>query len=392
MVKPFQFARLPKILFKNGSITELPDHILNYGHLIVLVTGKSSFINSMQAERLLKDLKRKNIEFLPVKIHGEPTPDDIDSVVKSFHKENIDLVVGIGGGSVLDAGKAISAMIHKQESVLRYLEGVGDIEHPGTRLPYIAIPTTSGTGSEATKNAVISKTGKNGFKKSLRHDNFVPDLAVIDPELTINCPPDITATSGMDCFTQLTEAFLSDKASEYTDALAMEGLKAIKLSLTRCCFDGRDIEARSGMSFAALTSGICLTNAGLGIVHGFASSVGSLFDIPHGLVCGTLMAKSNEINVRELRKTTGRHAALQKYSMLGQIFLEERGSGDDFYIDGFLHYLHKLTLDLGLPGFKKYGVEEKDIAPICSRTDKKNNPVKLGTDDLGEIIRSRLQY
>ena len=257
----------------------------------------------------------KNIEYKLISIPGEPSPEDIDNAVKSLDNEGIDLVVGIGGGSVLDAGKAISAMMHKPESVVRFLEGVGDMEHPGTKLPYIAIPTTSGTGSEATKNAVISKIGINGFKKSLRHDNLVPEIALIDPELTLNCPPEITAASGMDCFTQLTEAYLSDKSNEYTDALAMEGLKAIKLSLKRCCADGQDIEARTGMSFAALTSGICLANAGLGVVHGFASSVGGMYNIPHGLVCGTLMAKSNEINVRELRKNPGNHDCLK------QIFL-----------------------------------------------------------------------
>jgi alcohol dehydrogenase class IV len=281
-------------------------------------------------------------------------------------------------------------MIHKTESVVRFLEGVGDMEHPGTKVPYIAMPTTSGTGSEATKNAVISEVGLNGFKKSLRHDNFVPDLAIIDPELTLNCPPDITASSGMDCFTQLIEAYLSDKSNEYTDALALEGLKAIKLSLTRCCSDGQDAEARAGMSFAALTSGICLANAGLGVVHGFASSVGGLYKIPHGLVCGTLMAKSNEVTVRELRRKPGDGVALRKYSMLGQLFLDVKGKKDDYYIDGFVTYTHDLTDDLRLPGLKRYGVDEKDILSICKLTENKNNPLKLNPENMAEIIISRL--
>ncbi len=390
MVKPFQFARVPRIIFRAGSIAALPDHIKSYGSKIALVTGKSSFINSTHAERLLSELERRKTEYHLVSIHGEPSPDDIDMAVRSLNDKGIELVVGIGGGSVLDAGKAISAMLNIPESVIRFLEGVGDLEHPGTKIPFIAIPTTSGTGSEATKNAVISRIGAEGFKKSLRHDNFVPDLALVDPELTIDCPPDITAASAMDCFTQLTEAYLSDKSTEYTDALALEGLKAVKHSLVRCCADGQDIEARTGMSFAALTSGICLANAGLGVVHGFASSVGGLFEIPHGLVCGTLMAKSNEVNVRELRKKPEGKAALSKYSTLGKLFLDENGKDDDYYIDGFIGYLHRLTQHLGLPGLGKYGIGEKDISSICAITENKNNPVKLVQKDLEEIIRERL--
>ena len=389
MVKPFQFARVPKILFGNGIITDLPHYVKIYSDNIALITGKSSFFNSNQAERLLFDLTREKIGFKLISIPGEPSPDDIDMSVKSLNNEGIGLVVGIGGGSVLDAGKAISAMMYKPVSVERFLEGVGNMEHPGTKLPFIAIPTTSGTGSEATKNAVISKIGNNGYKKSLRHDNLVPDIALIDPDLTLNCPPEITAASGMDCFTQLTEAYLSDKSNEYTDALAMEGLKAIKLSLTRCCRDGKDIEARTSMSFAALTSGICLANAGLGVVHGFASSLGGRYNIPHGLVCGTLMAKSNEVNVRELRKKPDNMAALNKYSLLGQLFLDEKGKDDDFYIDGFIGYLHELTIKLGLPGLRKYGILEKDIYSLCAITENKNNPVKLGSEDLHEILSAR---
>jgi alcohol dehydrogenase class IV len=290
---------------------------------------------------------------------------------------------------VIDAGKAISAMISKPESVIEFLEGIGNLEHPGTKIPFIAIPTTSGTGSEATKNAVISKIGVNGFKRSLRHDNLVPDIALVDPGLTLHCPQVITATSGMDCFTQLIEAFLSDKSNNYTDALAMEGLKAIKKSLVRCFNDGLDIEARTGMSFAALTSGICIANAGLGVVHGFASSIGGRYNIPHGLVCGTLMAKSNEINVKALRKISNNHFALRKYELLGHLFLDVKEKSEDYYIDGFINYLFNVTYDLKLPGLKNYGLEERDLALICSNTECKNNPLMLSSDDLMEILAAR---
>ncbi len=361
-----------------------------YGRKIILVTGKNSFLNSRQAEKLFHDFEKSGTGYHVLSVPGEPSPDIIDKAVRKFNNEDINLVIGIGGGSVLDAGKAISAMLYRSESVVEFLEGVGNKEHPGTKLPFIAVPTTSGTGSEATKNAVISQTGINGFKRSLRHDNFVPDIALIDPELTLLCPKDITASSGMDCFTQLTEAYLSENSSEYTDALAMEGLKAIKTSLIKSYTNNDDIGARAGMSFAALTSGICLANAGLGVVHGFASTVGGMYDIPHGFICGTLMAPSNEINVRELRKKSTNPAALKKYALLGKLFLDENGKSDNYYNDGFIQYLHRIANDLHLTSFKKYGLEEKDIELICTKTEIKNNPVKLAVEDLSEIILKRL--
>lgn len=391
MVKPFQFSRLPKIYFKNGNTSELPTMALKYGSRIIVVTGVNSFLKSYQAEKLFSDFKKKKIDYHFIKVPGEPTPELIDDAVKTFKNHDISLVIGIGGGSSIDTGKAISAMMNRPESIVEYLEGVGKKEHPGTKLPYIAVPTTSGTGSEATKNAVISKVGKDGFKRSLRHDNFVPDIALVDPELTLNCPKNITAASGMDCFTQLTEAFLSDNSNEYTDALAFEGLKAIKKSLRRSYQDGNDKEARTGMSFAALTSGICLANAGLGVVHGFASSIGGMYNIPHGLICGTLMAKSNEINVRELRNSRSNARALKKYSLLGKLFSEEDGKTEDYYIDGFIQYIHKLSNELDLTKFQSYVIEEKDIEAICLKTELKNNPVVLSSENLLEIIISAIK-
>jgi alcohol dehydrogenase class IV len=390
MVKPFLFARIPKIIFKTGGIADLPGIISSYGNKIILVTGQNSFLASGQASLVFSAFEQRGIEYHLVPIPGEPSPDMIDQAVKLLNEKPVNAIVAIGGGSVLDAGKAISAMLYKTESVVKYLEGVGNEEHPGTKIPYIAIPTTSGTGSEATKNAVISMVGENGFKKSLRHDNFVPDIAVVDPALTVNCPRNITAASGMDCFTQLTEAYLSDKSGEYTDALAIEGLKAIKYSLRQSVLHGDDIGARTGMSFAALTSGICLANAGLGVVHGFASSIGGMYNIPHGLVCGTLMAVSNEVNVRVLRRSDSNQTALKKYAILGELFLDVKGRTEDYYIDGFISYLHGLTYDFQLSGLRKYGVEEKDVEIICSKTEIKNNPVKLAVEDLAEIVLKRL--
>jgi alcohol dehydrogenase class IV len=389
MIKPFQFARLPKIFFGNGKISELPGIVRTFGKSTVLVTGKHSFLESFHAQILLSQLDAAGIGYEILTISKEPTVEMIDQAVSRFKDTPVDAVVGIGGGSVLDAGKAISAMLFKTESVEDFLEGVGTRDHPGTKVPFIAVPTTSGTGSEATKNAVISRTGVNGFKKSLRHDHFVPDVAIVDPALTMECPVEITVACGMDGFVQLTEAYLSTGANPFTDALAMEGLKAIKTSLVKCVRDGSNTEARTGMAFAALTSGICLANAGLGVIHGFASSLGGMVDIPHGVICGSFMAISNEINVRELRKSHRGQGALKKVAELGSLFLDQVGQTDDYYIDGFISTLHQLTLGFKLPGIKQYGVNEIDLEKICSATSVKSNPVQLSHDHLLEIITSR---
>lgn len=380
-------ARIPKIIFRAGAIAELPAIVKSYGKKIILVTGKNSFINSEYGRKLINEFSESGIGFSHIVISGEPSPEVVDKAVNDLSNVEFNLVVGIGGGSVLDAGKAISAMMYKSESLVEFLEEVGTMEHNGSKIPYIAVPTTSGTGSEATKNAVISRTGVNGFKRSLRHDNIVPDVALIDPELTLNCPPEITAASGMDCFTQLTEAYLSGKSNKITDAIALEGIKAIKKSLGRSFNNGSDIEARTGMSFAALCSGICLANAGLGAVHGFATSIGGRFDIPHGIVCGTLMASANDLNVRILRKNDPNAIALKKYASLGKLFNGEIGKSDDFYIDGFIQFLQSLTHELKLKGLKTFGLEEKEIRQICAITEMKNNPVKLSVDDLVEIVQ-----
>jgi len=390
MVKPFNFSRLPAISFGPGKLKLLPNLIVPYGRNIILVTGGSSFVDSPHYQSLVRAFHDAGIMFHHMTVSAEPSPEIIDEAVGWFSGLPVDAVVAVGGGSVVDTGKAVSAMLALKDPVRHYLEGVGTKEHPGTKLPFIAVPTTAGTGSEATKNAVISDVGKDGFKKSLRHDNFVPEVAVIDPELTVSCPGNITTASGMDCFTQLTEAFLSDRANEFTDAFALEGLKAVAKSLVAVVEDGTNLEARSGMSFAALTSGICLANAGLGAVHGFASSAGGMFRIPHGILCGTLMAAANEINVRELRKRNSNPPALRKYASLGRLFIDDGPFPDDHYIDGFIRFLTDITEKLALPGLSEFGIAREDIGSICSRTEIKNNPVKLGREELEEILVSRL--
>ena len=390
MVKSFQFARLPKIYFGSGNISELPGIILCYGKSVLLVTGARSFIDSRRAGRLFDMLGCNGIAFQHVPIRNEPSPGTIDETVLKLMGREPDVVVSIGGGSVIDAGKAISAMLAKTGSVTDYLEVVGTREHPGTKVPFIAVPTTSGTGSEATKNAVISQVGKDGFKRSLRHDNPVPEVAIVDPDLTLDCPPAITAAAAMDCCTRRTEAYLSTKSNEYTDALALEGIKAIKRSLIRSYTHGDDREARADMSFAALTSGICLANAGLGGVHGLAGTIGALYNIPHGVVCGTLMAVANEVTVRELRRVSGGHPGLRKYALLGRIFSDTERRDEEYYTDSFIGYLHGITERLDLPRLAGYGIGTEDLALISAKSDVKNNPADLTAGMLSEILARRV--
>jgi alcohol dehydrogenase class IV len=388
MVSSFSLARLPVVHFGIGKASLLPGLIVPYGRKIILVTGRSSFMKSVNGMQLIDALAGEEISYHHVVVSSEPTPSLIDDTVSNLMHEPVSAVVSIGGGSVIDAGKAISAMLYKKVPLIEYLEVVGTKVHPGSKVPFIALPTTSGTGSEATKNAVITETGINGFKRSIRHDNFVPDIAVVDPLLSFSCPPAITASSGMDCFTQLTEAFLSVKANEYTDSLAISAFMAVKRSLMRCYSHPDDREARSDMSYAAFISGLCLANAGLGAVHGLAGDIGAMYNIPHGLICGTLMAAVNEENVRELRKDIVSQAALKKYAELGKIFSDFGGREEEYYIDSFVEYLYELTDNLKLPKkMDSYGLRQEDVSRIGQMADLKNNPVKLSAENIQEIFK-----
>ena len=382
----FSIASTPQFYFGNGKISVLPATIKKFGSKVLLITGARSFLSSSHGLVLMDKLYDADITIEHFTIEREPTPLMVDTAVTRFSQYAPHVIVAIGGGSVLDAGKAISAMLPLNAPVKDYLEGVGLIQHPGTKVPFIALPTTFGTGSEATKNAVLSETGPRGFKKSLRHDNFVPNVAIVDPILSTGCPPSLTASCGMDAFTQLLESYLSTSANPMTDALAYEGLKHISTSLLTSYYDGENIEAREKMALASYLSGITLANAGLGLVHGFASSVGGHFDVGHGVICSSLMSAANKVTIRKLRADNSNKEAILKYAMIGELFTQEKGMSTDYYIDSFLSLLNNWTIQMNIPTLAECGVLQTDFAKIVEVTGNKNNPVPLNHEEMMEVL------
>lgn len=384
MIKGFNFAVTPQLYFGTGKISILPAAVKAFGSKILLITGAHSFLSAPYGQTLLEQFQSNLLAHYT--IDTEPTPAVIDTAVEKFSAYAPDCVVAIGGGSVLDAGKAISAMLPLNEPVKSYLEGVGTKpSHPGVKIPFIAIPTTSGTGSEATKNAVLSETGENGYKRSLRHNNFVPNLAIVDPSLTVSCPPPTTAASGMDAFTQLLESYLSTASNPLTDAWAREGLKRISNALLTTYKDGVNLEARTDMALASYLSGITLANAGLGLVHGFASSIGGYFEIPHGVICSSLMAAVNKVTVRKLRLNRNPEALI-KYAAIGKIFSGSENKSEEYYTDFLLAVIETWAKEMSIPGLAQFDVRPADFEKIVKKTDNKNNPVALEHDEMMEVL------
>lgn len=395
----FNFTHTPDIYFGPGKIKELPDLIAaEHVNRIVLITGGSSFRGSERWSTLTESLQERRVEMIDFSVRGEPSPDAVDEIVASAVDFSPEAVVSVGGGSVIDTGKAVSAMLpcagggREYPGVQTFLEEIGTEPPGGEKIVFVAVPTTSGTGSEATKNAVISRRGEGGFKKSLRHNNYVPNIALIDPELAASCPADITAASGLDAITQLIEGFVSTKASPITDSFATSGLIAAGRSFSRAVEDGeRDLEARSHMAFAACMSGIVLANAGLGVVHGMAGYLGGKYPVSHGAACGTLLAKSTEVIIEKLFDLEEENnLALLKYGEAAKYV-----SGRDM---GSLEDNCKLLVDLlylwtekyEIPLLHTFGITEKDCREIAEKSGRKNTPVELTGDDCYDICSHRL--
>ncbi len=390
MIDSFQFSSLPKIIFGTGKRNELPTAVKSIGKRVLLLTGSSSIHNSGHGEEILSGLRKAELVLNHEIIAHEPSPSMVDQIVAKYRGEGIQIVVAVGGGSVMDAGKAISAMIPVEGSIKDYLEGVGDRVHTGVKIPFIAMPTTSGTGSEMTKNAVISEVGEMGFKKSLRHDNFIPEIAIIDPEMMLSCPASLTASSGMDAFTQLLESYVSVNANPMTDALALQGLKQIKKYLLRAYLEGEaNIEARAGMALAAMFSGITLAQAGLGLVHGFASPLGGYFHIPHGVACGSLMAPVFAYTIDNLVDHPD-HPAFQKLIIASKVFADFKYKQDMEYLQAFKEKLIHITKLLELPRLSDYGFTKESIPKVVDHTSHKQHPVQLTTEQMTDALLSRM--
>lgn len=395
MIPAFAIAQLPRIVFGDGVRCQLPALIAEYGKSVLLVTGAASFCESLAWGELVEALGARKMVWHHVRVSGEPSPELADRLAQQFRGEGIEVVVGIGGGSVLDAAKAVAGLLDVPNSVMDYLEGVGpELPYQGPAVPFIAVPTTAGTGSEATKNAVLSKQGVDGFKKSFRHDSLIAKVALVDPELLATCPKSLIAADGMDAFTQLLESYVSLRANPFTDALALSGMRAARDSLLPWYREDGDAAAhRCGMAYASLLSGITLAQVGLGSVHGLAAPLGAFFPIPHGVVCGTLVAECSRVNIRCLRERGADSPALAKYAEVGRLLVEDQALGEAEAHAALLRTLADWTERLQLPRLAAYGMKHPDIARVVANSrgsSMKTNPVVLRDDEVAGILERRL--
>jgi alcohol dehydrogenase class IV len=392
-ISPFKLLPMPQLIFGEHALSSLATlSLVIESKAILLVTGHSSFTDTPAYSSLKESLHANGRQIYEVRVSGEPSPALIDSCCKTYRMHPISVVIAIGGGSVLDAGKALSAMLPLTDSVMEYLEGVGTKKHPGLKIPFIAVPTTAGTGSEATANAVLSQIGPAGFKRSLRHDAFVPNVAILDPCLAISCPQQVTAASGLDALTQLMEAYVSTKSSPLTDALALEGIKAIAHSLIPASTtQGHDLGHRGNLAYGAYLSGIVLANAGLGLVHGFASPIGGLFAMPHGIVCGTLQGEVLKTNIHLLKEAgASGHHGLKKYAEISKVLTGSTRDNDLDLCNQLVNFIESLIDRLVLPKLSQFGLTLEDLPQIVAQTEYKNNPVPVTQESMLEILIRRL--
>jgi len=393
---PFSISRLPRISYGSGRINEVPALAATYGRTALLVTGKHSFCSTPRWQSFTQLLESEGMNWLHLTVSGEPSPMLVDQTVKQFRDESVDVVIAIGGGSVLDAAKAIAGLLPHGNSVMDYLEGVGkNVPYQGPSTPFIAVPTTAGTGSEATKNSVLSVQGREGFKKSFRDECLIPEYAVIDPDLLASCPRELVAADGMDALTQLLESYASLKANPFTDALAWSGMAAVKEGFF-AAWEGNEPDAshgRGAMAYAALLSGITLAQVGLGSVHGLASPLGAYFPIPHGVVCGTLVSAATEINIKAMQEREPDNPALAKYAQVGRLLGGQTGIDDAMARSSLTALLAEWSERLQLPRLNGYGITAADFPLIVANSrgsSMQTNPIVLTDAEINAILMQRL--
>jgi len=382
----FEFATATRILFGSGKVHEAIAAAAGLGNRLMVVTGS----NPARIHPLLEEMRERNLEITPFPIQGEPTIPMILDGVQMAKKAGCELVIGCGGGSVLDAAKAIAALLTNPGDPLDYLEVVGKgnpLRQPCA--PCICIPTTAGTGCEVTRNSVLISP-EHKVKISLRSPRMLPFLAVVDPDLTHSLPPSITASTGMDALTQLIEPLVSIHAKPITDALCREGIRRAALWLRQAYADGSNAEARENMALAGLFGGLALANAGLGAVHGLAAPLGGLLPIPHGVVCARLLPHVAAANLKALRARSPNSPALSRYEEVSHLLTGKPSA----HAEEGIEWLFQICSDLSIPRLSGFGLTEKDLPAIAEKALKsssmKGNPIPLEIDELMEILQAAL--
>ncbi len=384
------FITAGRIRFADGALAELPQIVRPYGKRAFVVLWEGAD-RSGHTERLRTVLDEGGIEMDTATVNGEPRVSLVDAAVRCANAFEPDFVVALGGGSAIDTAKAVAGLVTNGGSVLEYLEGVGSgrrIERPA--LPCIAIPTTAGTGSEVTKNSVITGD-EGGYKKSLRSPYLLPAVALVDPELTHTCPREVTASCGYDALTQLVESYTSNHSGPITDALALEGIKRAARALPRVLENPDDREARHDMSLASLFGGMCLANAGLGAVHGMASALGALSPIPHGVACALGLPGVLEANARRLQQDSPDHPCLLKLRQAcGIIVGDEDGPNP---VSRACRKIREALVSAQAPRLGIYGITRQGLKAIVAGSrgsSMKYNPVELTDADLFAILEEWL--
>jgi len=348
----------------------------------MVVTGR----DKIRRAGMVADLEGAGFTCHLFGVPGEPTVELVRAGAEELRAFAPNVVIGIGGGSVIDAGKAIAALGANPGDVLDYLEVVGRGRPlPNAPLPFVAVPTTAGTGSEATRNAVLGSP-EHGVKASLRSASMLPAVALVDPELTLGLSREITAATGLDALTQLIEPFVCSRANPMTDALCRDGIGMASKALPRVCANGRDAESRAAMSYASLLGGIALANAGLGVVHGFAAPVGGMFPAPHGAVCAALLPYGMAANIRALREREPESAALQRYTEIARILT----GYPDAEAEAGAEWAWRLVQGLAIPPLRTYGISAADVDGLVTKASQassmKANPIALTRPELERVL------